>query len=161
MQSTLSRQSFTPCTREIARYVELTDFESVATIYQECFQFPFTLNMLEQRLKSADKVWVYLLNNEIVGYLLLGADRGIPYLSQVATRSTARRQGVASGLIRYAEQYLRMNNEYKWWLQTEYNNPAQKLYFDLGFRVSGFQRDTYGVGSHGIEMIHDLNAILI
>jgi ribosomal protein S18 acetylase RimI-like enzyme len=37
-------------------------------------------------------------------------------------------------------------------LQTRADNPAQKLYFDLGFRVSGFQKHLYGDGKHGVEM---------
>src|SRR5271155_5497346 len=95
--------------REIAEFNELTDMESVKYIYQECFQPPFTVAMLEARLKRAERTWVYLINNEIVGYLMLDRDRGMAYLSQVATRSTARRRGVASGLIARAAQFLREN----------------------------------------------------
>ena len=143
--------------RQIAEYNEITDLEAVKYIYQECFQPPFTVAMLEARLKRAKNSWVYLLNSEIVGYLMLDTDRGMPYLSQVATRSTARRRGVATGLITHAAQYLRGNGAPDWWLQTEFNNPAQKLYFDLGFRVSGFQKHLYGTLQHGIEMTHILD----
>ena len=138
--------------RQIATYVGITDFESVKAIYNECFSLPFTVQMLEARLKSAECVWVYLINNEIVGYLLLDVERGSYYLSQVATRSSARRMGVATGLIATAAQYLRDRKMTEWWLQTEVNNPAQKLYFDLGFRVSGFQEHGYGVDKHSVEM---------
>jgi ribosomal protein S18 acetylase RimI-like enzyme len=138
--------------REIALFNEITDMASVKYIYQECFQPPYTLDMLEARIASAEKVWVYLINGEIVGYLLLDVDRKVHYLSQVATRSTARHIGVATGLIRNAEQYLQSLGVKKWWLQTGHDNPAQKLYFDIGFRVSGFQKHLYGVNSHGIEM---------
>ena len=142
--------------RQIAEYNPLTDLESVKYIYQECFLPPFTVAMLEARLKSAERVWVSLINNEIVGYLLLDNERGKPYLSQVATRSTARRKGVATGLIRSAEQFLRESAAPDWRLDTEFNNPAQVLYFQLGFRVSGFKEHFYGAHKHGIEMTHDL-----
>jgi ribosomal protein S18 acetylase RimI-like enzyme len=143
--------------RQIDLYVGMTDFESVKAIYNECFPLPFTVRMLEQRLERAERVWVYLLNNEIVGYLLLDVERGHHYLSQVATRASARRMGVATGLITTASDYLRGMKVKYWWLQTEVNNPAQKLYFDLGFRVSGFERDTYGFGKHGVEMTQILD----
>jgi ribosomal protein S18 acetylase RimI-like enzyme len=138
--------------RQIAEYNGLTDLDSVKYIYQENFQHPFTVALLETRLKRAERTWVYLMNNEIVGYLLLDVDRSLPYLSQVATRSTARRCGVATGLIHNAARYLKEKGATSWWLQTLADNPAQKLYFDLGFRVSGFQKHLYGDGKHGVEM---------
>jgi ribosomal protein S18 acetylase RimI-like enzyme len=145
-----------PLIRQIGEYSEVTDLESVKFIYQESFQPPFTVAMLEARLKRAERTWVYLINNEIVGYLMLDNDRGTPYLSQVATRISARRMGVATGLIAHAAQFLRDNGKSAWWLQTNFNNPAQKLYFDLGFRVSGFQEHLYGTDNHGIEMTQNL-----
>lgn len=145
-----------PDVREISTYNALTDYVSVKYIYQESFQPPFTVAMLDTRLHSAERVWVYLINNEIVGYLMLATERGAAYLSQVATRSTARRRGVATGLITRAAQMLRAGGTADWWLQTNFQNPAQKLYFDLGFRVSGFQKHLYGLDKHGIEMTQDL-----
>jgi ribosomal protein S18 acetylase RimI-like enzyme len=138
--------------RQIAEYNELTDLDSVKYIYQENFQHPFTVALLETRLKRAERTWIYLMNNEIVGYIMLDNDRGMPYLAQVATRKSAQRKGVATGLIQHVTQYLRECGAPDWWLQTEFNNPAQKLYFDLGFRVSGFQKHLYGDGKHGVEM---------
>lgn len=136
----------------IAEYNPLTDWVAVKDIYHECFPPTFTTWLLSDRLKAAERVWVYRINNEIVGYLLLGTMRGCSYLSQVATTGSARKQGVATKLIATATDYLREQGVREWWLQTEFDNPAQKLYFDLGFRVSGFERDGYGAGKHSVEM---------
>jgi hypothetical protein len=36
-------------------------------------------------------------------------------------------------------------------------NPSQKLYFDLGYRVSKFEPNLYGPGKHGLRMDKSLS----
>jgi len=140
----------------MVREYETADFESVKKIYTDCFPFPYTVDMLKVRINRDTLVYEASSSRGLVGYLLLTTERKLPYLSQVAVCWDFRGMGIATQLIRTAENRLKQRGHKEWWLQTEVTNPAQKLYLDLGFQVSGFEKNIYAPGKHGIVMTRKL-----
>lgn len=129
------------------------DYPSVYKIYRESFGPEFTERLLKDHLFTSDYVWVFEMGNkEVVGYLLAECNEGIPYLSQVAVSVHVRNHGIATDLIKSFEKHYEKQECDSVWLQVKVENPSQKLYFDLGYRVSKFEPNLYGPGKHGLRM---------
>jgi ribosomal protein S18 acetylase RimI-like enzyme len=128
------------------------DYPAVYKIYRESFGLDFTERLLKDHLFTSDAVWVYeMLNNEVIGYLL-SEKLSTPYLSQVAVLDRYRKLGVATKLINKFESHYESKGNDSVWLQVKVENPSQKLYFDLGYRVTKFESNLYGHEKHGLRM---------
>lgn len=124
---------------------------AVEEIYAACFPPPFTYDMLNTRIvDKKSKTFIATNNDLVVGYVITALKEGNPYLTQVGVHKDYRGAGIGTELIRAAESCYPSGS--LMWLETEVNNPAQKLYFDLGYRVRGFCKNLYGVGKDGIAM---------
>lgn len=89
--------------------------------------------------------------NVIRGYALVTKVAGQPWLSSIATRTGWRKFGVASGLLDEIITYYKERGFDIIDLTVNVNNPAQKLYFDKGWRASRVLLNYYGSDS-GIRM---------
>lgn len=84
---------------------------------------------------TVSDVWLDRLSNSIIAFLLVSQRARGSYLWSVAVYPEYRGLGVGSALIETAKEYLKSRGEQRWGLHVHVNNPAQKLYFDQGFRA--------------------------
>src|SRR5271157_4800998 len=108
----------------------------------ECFtkEFRWMETVFKRALTSARKngfVWVAYIGGRVAGYLLAGEDR---------------RKGIASKLIAVCEREMKKRGYKEIKLEVHVDNPAQILYFNMGYRVNGFKRNYYKIKEHAISM---------
>jgi ribosomal protein S18 acetylase RimI-like enzyme len=95
---------------------------------------------------------VFVNAHEVDCYALLVQKYGVYYIWAIATDPAARGQGFASQILDEIAAHATATGEHRIGLATNVNNPAQKLYFDKGYRVTKHLRDFYGPGVHGLFM---------
>lgn len=97
-------------------------------------------------------LWLIRDNGKIIGFLIAEDRKGRGYISTVDILPKYRGRGLATRLMVLAERAYRRRG-YRWMrLHVESNNPAQTLYFKLGYRVVAHLQDYYRRGSHGLTM---------
>jgi ribosomal protein S18 acetylase RimI-like enzyme len=139
--------------------------DELAVLYEiekECFakEFRWAEPIFKRALLSARKqnfVWVAFIGTRIAGFLLAGDENGKASIETCNVARAHRRKGVASKLIAACERDLKKRgyNEIKLEVWTE--NPAQLLYFELGYRACGFKRNYYRLHAHAISMSKKLS----
>jgi ribosomal-protein-alanine N-acetyltransferase len=72
---------------------------------------------------------------QIVAFAMVTISRGQPWLMEIAVHADWRGQGIGSSLLREVDQWAKSMNYDYIELTVKVNNPAQKLYFDHGYRV--------------------------
>jgi ribosomal protein S18 acetylase RimI-like enzyme len=97
----------------------------------------------------SSKAWVAVDDGAVVAALVGKLKLGLPYIHSVVTASTHRGKGIATHLFDQFEKAYPGDN---YWLQAHFNNAAQKLYFDLGYRVKSIDMDFYGRNHHALCM---------
>jgi ribosomal protein S18 acetylase RimI-like enzyme len=107
--------------------------------------------ILRHQYDNAFAIFVHEVNSKIVSYVLVTKDGGEGYVWSVATAKEYRSRGIASGLIQDAIQWCRIAGMRRLELTVNVDNPAQKMYFDLGFRVVTIFKKYYGEAS-GLRM---------
>ena len=108
--------------------------------------------ILRHQYDNAFAIFVHEVNQQIVSYVLVMKDGpAAGYIWSVATTREFRSRGIASGLISDAIQWCRISGMQRLELTVNVDNPAQKLYFDLGFRVVTIFKKYYGEAS-GLRM---------
>ncbi len=89
-------------------------------------------------------------SGRVVGCGIADRNRGTTRVMNLAVAPDFRRSGVGRLLLRALEEKL-PEGDVSLMVQ-EHNAGAQALYLSEGFRRSGFSRDYYGTGQHGIVM---------
>lgn len=92
-----------------------------------------------------------LTPNRFKGYAIVSRDGGYPFLWSIATERFYRNCGIAKGLLSEIIGHYRSQHEEKIDLTVNVNNPAQKLYFDQGWRAFKVYPKYYGVDD-GLRM---------
>jgi len=93
----------------------------------------------------------------IRAYLILREKMNEPYIWSLATDRAHRGQGLAASLLNEVDEFVKTLPTAKRrgmtgiGLTTHVNNPAQKLYFDHGYRVKQVL-DNYYLGGDGLYM---------
>lgn len=101
---------------------------------------------------SKNPTWLYEYNGKIVASLVSEVSKGSPYIWSVATDPARRGHGLASTLIKEFEKHYTTQGHARAWLHVRVDNPAQKLYFDLGYRIASFEPNLYAPHIHGLTM---------
>jgi ribosomal protein S18 acetylase RimI-like enzyme len=78
----------------------------------------------------------------IVGFALVRTS-GNPYIWSIAVDKGFQRRGVGGNLLREIIKKYTLQKDFEITLHVHEDNPAQKLYFDYGFRVKRIERDYY------------------
>jgi ribosomal protein S18 acetylase RimI-like enzyme len=102
---------------------------------------------------------IFVNAGEIDCYALVNFKFGILYIWAIATDPTARGQGFANQVLDEIARHALAIRESRIGLATNVNNPAQKLYFDKGYRVTKHLRDFYGRGDHGLFMERNMETL--
>lgn len=99
---------------------------------------------------TTGEVFIRELDNQVVGYAICNRNFGNPYLWSIAVKKEYRGCGVASLLL---EEIISFYKKTDYWiaLSVHTDNPAQKLYFDHGFRVIKVLPKYYGK-DNGLRM---------
>lgn len=112
----------------------------LASIFDECF--PGKINQLLDVLEKFK--YIVLIEGQAShsnGMLVSILDEGEPWIWTIAVRPDFQGLGRGTELLKEIEKkypgYKRMS------LYVGVNNPAQKLYFDLGYRVVEVLKDIY------------------
>ena len=126
-------------------------------IEKDCFtkKFRWAENAFNAALLGARKrrfVWVARDGDQIAGFLLAGAKGGKASIETVNVPRAHRRKGVASKLIAACEKSFRRRGFQAISLEVWTENPAQILYFNLGYRACGFSRDYYKPNANAVSM---------
>jgi len=125
------------------------DIPAILNINKLCHNKPQPDNDLLEIIDRGD-VWVAEEDDKVIGFLIAIYREG-PYVFNVAVLPEHRGKGAATGLFRQFEIYYKPDGFY--YLYVDYRNPAQKLYFDLGYRVVGIKKDFYGSGENALTMV--------
>lgn len=108
-----------------------------------------TREIFEKHVKHGD-VFVHE-GNPIAGYALV--DLMLPLLLRsIAVLSAYRKFGIGGELLKEVSDYYRERGFNKITLHVHVDNPAQKLYFDSGYRVTKVLHRWYLSEGDGLEM---------
>jgi ribosomal-protein-alanine N-acetyltransferase len=140
---------------------EDADLPILYEIEKECFskEFRWAEPVFKRTMFAARKlkhVWVAYIGTKIVGFLLAGEEAGKANIETVNIPKVHRRKGIASKLIHACERDMKRRGFKEIKLEVWTENPAQMLYFTLGYRVYGFRRNYYKPRNHAISMIKKL-----
>ncbi|CAA9576121.1 MAG: hypothetical protein AVDCRST_MAG87-2885 [uncultured Thermomicrobiales bacterium] len=86
----------------------------------------------------------------VIGCVIADRHQGNARIMNIATHPEHRRRGVGRALLRAVERKNRIGDVVL--MAEEWNTGAQALYESEGFTRTGFARDYYGRGRHGIWM---------
>jgi len=125
------------------------DIPAIFKINRLCHKYPQPNIELLEHVHSGS-LWVAEVDGVVAGFLL-SIFRDGPYVYNVAVLPQFRGKGVATKLF---EAFELENIEYGfYYLYVDLQNPAQKLYFDLGYRVVNIKKDFYGASKNALVMI--------
>jgi ribosomal-protein-alanine N-acetyltransferase len=129
---------------------------AVCAINRACFKDAEPDSELLEDLKKY-KTWVAVAENGYIqGFISGHVKHGIPYIDNVSVLELYRGMGIATELIETFEKSFSwrdsLGNGTAYWLQVASDNPAQRLYFDLGYRVESVDENFYGRGKHALCM---------
>jgi ribosomal protein S18 acetylase RimI-like enzyme len=103
--------------------------------------------------RAGTRAWLAVDGDFIVGALVGKMKFDIPYVHSVSVQKDHRGRGIATELFNTFEEGFKTEaTNVGYWLQVKFNNPAQKLYFDLGYRVESVDENFYGPGVHALCM---------
>src|SRR5208282_6724548 len=130
-------------------------------IEKECFVEPFLWSRTtfdKSLLSAAQKknVWVADEGGKVMGFLLADKESGKGYIDTVDVSPKARGRGVATKLIGLYEAAAKKRGLVEIKLEVSVENPAQVLYFNLGYRVTAFRRHYYKLHYHALTMAKKL-----
>jgi ribosomal protein S18 acetylase RimI-like enzyme len=116
------------------------DLLDIQSIYREAYPNPPKYQRVEYVVNSG----ITLIHGEKPysnGVLISQIDEGEPWIWSLAVRPDFQEHGIATELITEIEKYY---PSYKRMLLfVEANNPAQKFYFNRGYRVIRVVKDIY------------------
>lgn len=129
-----------------------SDYEALVALNKECYPEDNDPQASGRLLRIArnNPCWVY--DDSGIKASLLSEQLDQPYVWSVATTTSHRGRGFAKALLQEFERYYTEQGAKRPWLHVRVDNPAQKLYFDVGYRVSSFAPNVYGIGEHGLVM---------
>jgi ribosomal-protein-alanine N-acetyltransferase len=130
-------------------------------IEKECFskEFRWAEPIFKQEMQAARKlnlVWVAYIGDRIAGFLIAAVENGKINIETCNVSRLHRRKGVASRLIAVCEKASKQRGYKDMKLEVWTENPAQVLYFELGYRACGFKRNYYRLNAHAISMTKKL-----
>lgn len=137
------------------RRVAPNDYQAILEINERCHN----PNALEPRDSLVEKLrfletWVFEEEGKVVGFLIgrQGSENSPANIYNVAVLPEFRKRGIAASLIQEFEKFYAGKCIY-YYLHVDAQNPAQKLYFDLGYRVLALANDFYGDRTIALRMV--------
>ena len=124
------------------------------------FTKPWTREQLKNDLvlSTNSENWVYMEDQQVVGYILGCKVMDEFYLNNIAVHSDFQRRHIGRSLIEHVKNHLQSQNIQRIYLEvSEKNKSTQQLYESMGFQKEGLQRDYYAKGEHAF--LYHLNLV--
>lgn len=99
---------------------------------------------------EADDVFIRTMSNQIVAFAFVTERFGAPYIWSIAVTPQYRGAGLGSVLLQEIAQRYQGEGRGSICLTCKVDNPAQKLYFDMGYRVERVAQKYYGPEGDGL-----------
>ena len=126
---------------------EILDIESMV------FSQPWTRNQLKNELKESAKSenWIYMEDQQIVGYLLGWKILNEFHLNNIAVHNNFQKKHIGRSLILHVIERLVSQNIHRIYLEVSADNKSARLLYDsMGFLQDGVRTDYYAKGDHAI-----------
>ena len=107
---------------------------------------------LFRRTVSRGDVFAIIDGDALVGYALVDAQECPILLRSIAVNPRYRSMGHGRALLDEVANYYRSHGWSRLLLHVMEHNPAQKLYFDAGWRVTKVLKGYYKPEGNGLEM---------
>jgi ribosomal protein S18 acetylase RimI-like enzyme len=136
------------------------DLDSFWEIYQNCFEFPLPFWRFRDAVERGRTYILELTSRfndhtSIKGFVISFIDINEPWIWSIGVNRSYRQFGFGASLLKKVEDYYKNLSYKNINLFVEPNNPAQKLYFDQGYRVRSVETGIYEVGG-AIKMVKEL-----
>ena len=103
------------------------------------------------------RTWVSRLEGEVTGYVSASLDSKKLHIVNLAVRTEFRRKGLASDLVKTAEEWGQRLGASSVYLEVRKNsNPAIHLYSKCGYKQAGILEDYYPDREDGLEFVKSL-----
>jgi ribosomal protein S18 acetylase RimI-like enzyme len=135
----------------------------IEAVFEQCFTLQLTCftpeeqaprGMMESVFRSG-QVFVshhpFGPKSQVSAFAIVDKKHGEPFIWSIAVHPGWRNAGIGSKLLAEIEEYAREQNAAGIGLTVQIDNPAQKLYFDKGYRVQNVLKNYYLTG-HGLFM---------
>ena len=125
--------------------------DKILAIEKMVFNNPWTRQQLKSdlTLKTTAENWVYLDDQQVVGYILGWKVLDEYFLNNIAVHIDFQRRHIGRLLIKHVSTRLQKQEIHRIYLEVSCGNkPAQHLYESLGFQQNGMRRDYYAKGDH-------------
>lgn len=132
------------------REYEEADLEAIFHINKSSFNRPQSNSGILSEIQKG-KCWVSEEQGIISGFLI-GQPIDGATIHTVAVLEEFRGNGIGAKLLTTFENFYKGCEH---WLYVNENNPAQKLYFDFGYRVRDVLKDYYYPDQHALLMVND------
>lgn len=147
----------------INRNFKKTDIPRLVELNNLCFDEGERCSeeLLRQHIGASDVwlAWTLLKDPTIIGYALVEPGIDSAYLAQIAVHPEFQRRGVAGNMLREIVGHFRYSTGGKYRnvrLHCAIDNPAQRLYYNYGFRVFDIAKSFYKDGGDALYMKRNL-----
>jgi ribosomal-protein-alanine N-acetyltransferase len=131
----------------IERVADDEDLDAVAALEAASFTNPWTREMLARELSQNQLARVYVVrmpDERVAAFCACWIIVDELHINTIAVREERRRRGLASSLMRYVLDEARREGAARATLEVRRSNePAQRLYEGLGFRLAGVRPGYY------------------
>ncbi|NVK37861.1 MAG: ribosomal protein S18-alanine N-acetyltransferase [Gammaproteobacteria bacterium] len=126
------------------RAMQIEDVPSVYAIEQQGYDFPWSVNLFEQAVKSTKYCAVIEEQNEILGYGILSYVVGEAELLNICIARDHQGKGLAHHLLQHLIDHATLQDNHEMYLEVRVSNaPAIALYERMGFNEIGRRKNYY------------------
>lgn len=134
------------------------DIEPLHQLEKRCFKeaFRWRKEDLIEALETTD-IWIGVYEGKIVGCVLVELEKeSTGHIVSLCVDPAYQKQGFGRLLMEEVESSLQTAGIKTIRLEVQVDNPAQVLYFKLGYRVTGVKPRYYSNGTMGVSMAKTL-----
>jgi ribosomal-protein-alanine N-acetyltransferase len=129
------------------------DIEAIFRINKESFDRPQpNVGLLAEIHKG--RTLVAEVDNKVVGFLVSIIVNSQVHIYNIAITPAHRGKGIGTQLLQKIEEFYK---GLPFGLLVHMENPAQRLYFDIGYRVTDVKKDYYYPDQHALVMVKQSN----
>ena len=120
------------------------DIDAVIAIERSAYDFPWTVGIFKDCLKSNYHCWVMQVFENLAGYVVMSIAARECHLLNICIAKHYRRQGLATKFMQYLLQFARSTETKIIYLEVRPSNiSAIQLYQALGFAEIGVRKNYY------------------
>lgn len=127
-----------------------SDFEAITQLDKVSFPWETSDDDFREAMKGG--VTLIADTGKVSAFVVANITNGQPYIWSLATAKEWRGNGIARTLLTIVDAHYQEKYSFIW-LHVDRDSPAQKLYFDLGYRVQSIEEDYYGEQESALVMV--------